>query len=610
MYPFCIFSQAETTSRSLKTLIEIENRLTQNPVTAKQDLWALIENSNGISDSVLGCAYVALSKTMGMTNSLDSGIWAAKESIRLLPDESLNKGNALKTLAILYRLKGDWEKAKQAHELSIALNDRFWKNKEMKVLTMQEYGNLYSDQHDFYSATELYIEALKICESADFKARNKPYTITKLRVTLAETYSLSKNYTFAIRELKTALFFLDSVQDTDGYIRSGIHLADAYIKTGQIGQADSLINLMIAKSSIYQNEELNSYLLMLSGEARSAEQKFGESVPFYRSAFKLMDKNNSPLLLECANAYLQALEKTGNQTEARQLLDNPNLKNLEVSGMAAERLAFKKLKLPLIRSDLSAEELYQYTMDLIRLQEAVALEHEAESAKQLQAKYQFEQQQKMETLLLRENDFLRQKEQYKTNQLYLIVVAGLLAVLLLAVLIWRLRQRGIEKDRRIKAAETELHFQRKSQEWAEKEKHLRDQLFQQQKTELVRSLEYGEHLKSQLEKLVEEQQVERRKELLEQLNNTQAEKIGLEYLLSQFNASYPSFSAALIRRYPKLSPSDLQFCSLYRINLGTKEIAVLLHIEPRSVYIKKYRLMEKMGLSENDNLEQILAGVE
>ena len=61
-----------------------------------------------------------------------------------------------------------------------------------------------------------------------------------------------------------------------------------------------------------------------------------------------------------------------------------------------------------------------------------------------------------------------------------------------------------------------------------------------------------------------------------------------------------------MRRFPELSRSDVQFCTLYRMNLTTKEISALLHIEPRSVYLKKYRIMEKMKLGEGDDFDGVV----
>jgi DNA-binding CsgD family transcriptional regulator len=84
----------------------------------------------------------------------------------------------------------------------------------------------------------------------------------------------------------------------------------------------------------------------------------------------------------------------------------------------------------------------------------------------------------------------------------------------------------------------------------------------------------------------------------------------MESLLSQFNAVYPTFMSSLLKRYPVLSQSDLQFCTMIRMNLSTKEISSLFNIEQRSVYARKYRIMKKIGLNEDDNLESVLFAIE
>ena len=76
--------------------------------------------------------------------------------------------------------------------------------------------------------------------------------------------------------------------------------------------------------------------------------------------------------------------------------------------------------------------------------------------------------------------------------------------------------------------------------------------------------------------------------------------------MTQFNALNPLFAQSLIKQFSKLSQADLQYCSLVRMNLTTKEIASLLNIEPRSIYVKKYRIMEKMGLSKDDDFERLI----
>ena len=110
--------------------------------------------------------------------------------------------------------------------------------------------------------------------------------------------------------------------------------------------------------------------------------------------------------------------------------------------------------------------------------------------------------------------------------------------------------------------------------------------------------------------MVQEQQQSQRQELVAQFELIKHNNLGVDLLVTQFNALYPSFSQKLIRKFPKLSQPDVQFCIFVRMNLTTKEIAALLNIEPRSIYVKKYRIMEKMGLGENDDFEQLLYGIE
>jgi len=124
----------------------------------------------------------------------------------------------------------------------------------------------------------------------------------------------------------------------------------------------------------------------------------------------------------------------------------------------------------------------------------------------------------------------------------------------------------------------------------------------------MRNVEDAAELRAQLEQLVMEQQQDRRKELLDQFERTKEEKMGLGFMVSQFNALHPTFAAELIRNYPVLSTADIQFCTLCRMNLNTKEISTLLSIESRSVYVRKYRIIEKMGLSETDDFEKVLFG--
>lgn len=612
----CLFlsvsgSAQNTAQQVTQRLQVIENEVYQNPVSIKSELLGFLKDKAQMPDSTLGEVYLYLSITLGMTNQLDSGIWASKESIRLLPDELMLKASALKTLAILYRLKGNRKSAEESIQLSLQLNDSLWKNDFLKAITLQEYASLSLDQNDYFKATSLFLEALKVIQSAGIKDPKAPYTAVKLRINLAEAYVKCKNYPFAIREFNTALPRLYSLKDIDGYVRGGIVLSEAYIRNKQLQQADSMLKRLTPLAERLQNDELKACVILYTGDAQSARKNYRQALTHYRLAYVLFEKNNSWMLPECAAGLLNALhESGGGEAEAMKVLGSRVLKETVATATLEKRFEYMRAALPFIRKNQTPDELYAYTKELMQLGDSVSADNEKQAAAQIQAEYQFERQQETQELLKRENEVLKQKESYKRNQLYFAVTIALLSFTLLGMFLYRLRQKSREKDKVLLARERELRYQRDRLEWAEKERDLRDQLIQQQKAELVRSVEDAAELRTQLEQLVTEQQEERRKELLVQIEKSKQEKQGIEYLLSQFNAVYPTFGHGLMRKFPMLTASDVQFCTLFRMNLTTKEISTLFNIEYKSVYTRKYRIVEKMGLTATEEFDRVIFGLE
>lgn len=66
----------------------------------------------------------------------------------------------------------------------------------------------------------------------------------------------------------------------------------------------------------------------------------------------------------------------------------------------------------------------------------------------------------------------------------------------------------------------------------------------------------------------------------------------------KFKLLFPHFEQALLEKYPMLSASDIQFCKLVKLNLPTTDIANILHVAPRSLYKKKQRIFEKIGVED------------
>jgi DNA-binding NarL/FixJ family response regulator len=70
-----------------------------------------------------------------------------------------------------------------------------------------------------------------------------------------------------------------------------------------------------------------------------------------------------------------------------------------------------------------------------------------------------------------------------------------------------------------------------------------------------------------------------------------------------------SYKSQLARCYPKLSPRELDVCTLIYEGFSSKQIADRLHTSTRNIEHHRYRVRRKLGLSGDRNLATLLTGV-
>jgi DNA-binding CsgD family transcriptional regulator len=90
--------------------------------------------------------------------------------------------------------------------------------------------------------------------------------------------------------------------------------------------------------------------------------------------------------------------------------------------------------------------------------------------------------------------------------------------------------------------------------------------------------------------------------LLKRINREIDNKQQWKVFEAHFEAVHEDFLKRLKEQYPGLSPRELKLCAYLRLNISTKEIALLMNISPRGVEISRYRLRAKLGLKRKDSL--------
>ncbi len=70
-----------------------------------------------------------------------------------------------------------------------------------------------------------------------------------------------------------------------------------------------------------------------------------------------------------------------------------------------------------------------------------------------------------------------------------------------------------------------------------------------------------------------------------------------------------AFNSKLKKSYPCLTINEIHLASLLRLNLNTKEIAIIKNISPNSVKVLRYRLRKKMDMKTSINLSEFLNSI-
>ncbi len=94
--------------------------------------------------------------------------------------------------------------------------------------------------------------------------------------------------------------------------------------------------------------------------------------------------------------------------------------------------------------------------------------------------------------------------------------------------------------------------------------------------------------------------------LLKQLEAAKGDSEFWGMYQNNFDLIHEHFFRNLRERYPQLTPSDLKFCGLLRLNLSTKDIAKFTNLTVRGVEAARYRLRKKLALPEKVSLIEFL----
>jgi len=121
---------------------------------------------------------------------------------------------------------------------------------------------------------------------------------------------------------------------------------------------------------------------------------------------------------------------------------------------------------------------------------------------------------------------------------------------------------------------------------------------------LIQFNEFSSKILGELNKLEKTSTIEGKKVVHSIINKIQSmsdEKNWEEFDL-HFNKVQEEFYERLRLENSNITPNELKLCAFLRLNMTSKEIASMIHQNPQSIDVARYRLRKKLGLNDKENL--------
>lgn len=495
------------------------------------------------------------------------------------------------------------------HEKELYPQAIFYKEQEAKIYQdlaidsanaycNERLGVMYYHIGSYNSSSTHLLQALSYFEEVEKNAM-----VAQISTNLANVFTRLENHQRAIAYLLKAETVFKNSTNASPRTLAGLYtnLGLAYSGNQQLDSAMLYYNKALELTNESENPLYIASILNNMGEVNYEREENEEALNRYEKSLALFTQIQNHNGMGATKSNIAKLKiRLGEYDKAIDLCDESlehfrRINSLYFIVSTQEQLyrAYKG-KGDFVTA-LESLELYQKLND--SLMGAETTEHIAN----LEMHYATQKEKQKFKLLEQEAELI--EKELKLKQLYLYLSVSGIGVLLVIVILIVLNMRGSKKRNQLKE-----DILKKEQE------RLEDRLFYKQK-EIENFANYIQEKNQLLENLKKEIKSISKKEeydksslfnitnLVNQSLHVDNDRKELELKIDQ---NHQEFIYRLKSTYPKLTRTDIRLCSLLLLELSSKEIALIMNIEPNSVKTSRNRLRKKLELPANSDLVAFL----
>jgi len=591
-----VYSQTDAHSYREKQE-ELFRQIFSDPQQASASLKLLLKDQGKVEDTLVGITWNLLGVYYGVTHQTDSSLYAFEKAIDFLPENSYRIPKILINIAIVHKHKGDLDNAFLVLNEALQIAKAQENSQETTARIYGELASSHRQNNQLNLAITYLLTSIEILESLD---TDNPEVLAAEKQKLANTYLETGNFEFAKKLYEESMPVFKEAGNNMNYHITRVNYAECLFQENKREEA------LVINIDAYEGLVVLGNLDFVSFAAHKLAVTYHKmndvenAERFFKEAYTLGVDQKSVRVLQIAADYMDFLISEHRFDEAEAIANQTIQFGINYNSPIGHQINFYQIFATILKEQKNFEESLETQEKVLALKDTLQNRFDKVSSLDLQAKYQ-NQLQQQENLILEQEVSLQKRNNY-------ILIGFAILCLLIAGFIWRFnllnnRIKNIALEKKVSETR-ELQVQFDSQ----KEINLlKEQTIEKQKQELLASALEKIQLNEKLETIIKKAEVSGENKLHSQLITLKKQDKYWETLISKFYHLHPNFIKNLKSEFPNLSKSEVDFCSLVKMNFSFKEIASILQISHDSVISKKYRITKKMHVSGDADFYNIVS---
>lgn len=477
--------------------------------------------------------------------------------------------------------------------------------KELKLALAN--GDVIAEARCYQSLGELfynqaaYTQAVKYHYKADhiFRKHGDQLNLAKNLNKIGEVYYYSKQYPVSLSKFQEALDYYKKLGNTRGIAESYGLIGQTYEKRKDYKQAVNYQQKALSGYRITQDTTGIAKIYENMGSIYEDKLELDSALKYYQHALSLNQANENDLAqIEVINNIGDVYRKTGRYNEALGYTQKAAAMARKMNDPYQLSSAYRDLS-----KNYDLMKRYDSAYHYSELGRSIFLNiFTADNNKQLALlQTLFEIQQK--------DDAISQYERERRTNQFIYIGTGLIIILLVMLAISIISRQKLKLKNEQYANEQSQAVYEIQKKAIEAQLELKSKELTSNTLHVIQSNQFLEELRTALDEMIKEDKRDQKKKLqhiVTKINQHTGHDKHWKEFSQLFEQLHQSFFDNLKKYSEELTANDLRLVALIKMNLSSKDMAILFGISQDSLRVSRYRLRKKLHIPQGENLSTFI----